>query len=73
MVKAKTLPGKRDEGGNRGSVAYYPTPGEDGEDMADAITSWTQPVPGEGNWDDVSFLLLASFLMVAPPLHCSAY
>ena len=73
MVKAKTLPGKRDEGGNRGSVAYYPTPGEDGEDMADAIPSWTQPVPGEGNWDDVSFLLLASFLMVAPPLHCSAY
>lgn len=30
--------------------------------MADAIPSWTQPKPGEGNWDDVRcslFLVLA--------------
>lgn len=73
VAKSKTLPGKRDEGGNRGSVAYYPTPGEDGEDMAYAIPSWTQPVPGEGNWDDVSFLLLASLLMDVSPLHYSAH
>lgn len=36
----------------RGSVAHYPDPGN--EDLANAIPSWTQPVPASGNWDDVS-------------------
>ncbi|KAF8968916.1 hypothetical protein BDZ97DRAFT_1796941 [Flammula alnicola] len=44
---------------NRGSVAYYPTPAGDGEDMADAIPSWTQPVPREGNWDEVVLPVVA--------------
>lgn len=54
VVKSKTLPGKKGEDAKRGSVAYYPTPMGDEEDMADAIPSWTQPIPREGNWDDVS-------------------
>jgi len=37
----------------RRSVAYYPTP-FDGDELMDAIPSWTQPIPREGNWDDVS-------------------
>lgn len=40
----------------RRSSAQYPSPGgddDDGTDMADAIPSWTQPKPREGNWDDV--------------------
>ncbi|KAJ7037736.1 hypothetical protein C8F04DRAFT_1393429 [Mycena alexandri] len=56
---------------DRSSVAYYPSPGDDGEegDMADAIPSWTQPVaPATGRWDDVSLASgwLASFLVVLP-------
>ena len=39
---------------NRKSVACYPTPTGQG-DMADAIPSWTQPVHGEGDWDEVCF------------------
>lgn len=36
---------------DRGSVAYYPTP--NGDNMEDAIPTWSQPVQG-GNWDEVS-------------------
>jgi serine/arginine repetitive matrix protein 1 len=49
--RVKTLQGKKES--NRGSVAYYPTPDGDEEDMADAIPSWTQPVHRQGNWDEV--------------------
>ena len=35
----------------RRSVGEYPVPR--GEDMADAIPTWTQPVSPGGNWDDV--------------------
>lgn len=60
----------------RRSIAQYPSPGGDGDDedmdMADAIPSWTQPKPREGNWDDVSnsfstlfhFCFLLYFLLV---------
>jgi hypothetical protein len=33
-------------------VAMYPTV-EGGEELADAIPSWMQPLTREGNWDDV--------------------
>lgn len=51
------LEAARKEDENRRSVAHYPTP-EDGE-MESAIPQWTQPVPVDGNWDNVnwSFLL----------------
>ena len=49
--RVKTLQGKKEL--DRGSVAYYPTPDGNEEDMADAIPSWTQPVHREGNWDEV--------------------
>lgn len=38
----------------RQSVGQYPLAPGDGEDMADAIPSWTQPIPKTGNWDEVS-------------------
>lgn len=41
-------PGAKDE--NRRSVGQYPLP--DGDE--DAIPTWTQPRPGNGNWDEVS-------------------
>ncbi|KAF5360459.1 hypothetical protein D9756_004959 [Leucocoprinus leucothites] len=51
---------------NRKSVAYYPTPGGEGEDvdMSNAIPYWTQPkvVGGDGNWDDVRALFRCFFL-----------
>jgi hypothetical protein len=37
---------------NRRSVANYPQP--TGDNVVDAIPSWTQPVPADGNWDEVS-------------------
>lgn len=49
---AKTVPKKSRDNEDRRSVAQYPTP--EGDDMAHAIPSWTQPVPSNGNWDDVS-------------------
>jgi serine/arginine repetitive matrix protein 1 len=56
-TRAKTLATRKEieEEGNRRSVAYYPTPA-DGDELVDAIPSWTQLVPREGNWDDVSRL-----------------
>lgn len=56
MKKAKTIAGSKTED-NRVSVAMYPTV-EGGEELADAIPSWTQPIPKEGNWDEVRFLNL---------------
>jgi hypothetical protein len=48
---AKPPPRKKQE--VRGSVAQYPT--LEGDDMANAIPTWTQPsMPPSGNWDDVS-------------------
>ncbi|KAF8143834.1 hypothetical protein K438DRAFT_1993483 [Mycena galopus ATCC 62051] len=45
---------------NRRSVAYYPSPGDDDEDLADAIPTWTQPVkPQTGRWDDVVLPVVA--------------
>jgi hypothetical protein len=54
-TRAKTLATRKemDDEANRRSVAYYPTPA-DGDELVDAIPSWTQSVPREGNWDDVS-------------------
>ena len=55
--KGKENRDKEKEGGGgkvdkRTSVAMYPTV-EGGEELADAIPSWMEPV-SEGNWDDVS-------------------
>lgn len=51
--KSKPPPTKREEKSDkRSSVAMYPTV-EGGEELADAIPSWTQPLTREGNWDDV--------------------
>lgn len=59
-TRAKTLAARKemDEEANRRSVAYYPTPA-DGDELMDAIPSWTQPVPKEGNWDDVVLPVVA--------------
>ena len=57
--KGKENRDKEKEGGGkvdkRTSVAMYPTV-EGGEELADAIPSWMEPV-SEGNWDDVSCFL----------------
>ncbi|KAH9480230.1 hypothetical protein JR316_0006828 [Psilocybe cubensis] len=50
---------EKEEKENRESIAQYPTPGDEGEDMADAIPSWTQPVPKTGNWDEVVLPVVA--------------
>jgi serine/arginine repetitive matrix protein 1 len=42
----------------RRSVAVYPLSAGD-DDMADAIPSWTQPKPKEGNWDEVVLPVVA--------------
>lgn len=47
---------KQGEGGKRGSIAVYPTP--DGEDIENAIPSWTRPVENS-NWDDVVLPVVA--------------
>lgn len=47
---ARSPPKKNEE--YRRSVAQYPNP--EGDDIVDAIPSWTQPIPPSGNWDDVS-------------------
>ncbi|KAL4249210.1 hypothetical protein ABKN59_006949 [Abortiporus biennis] len=49
---------KKREEDSRRSVATYPAP--DGEeDMVHAIPSWTKPVEGGGNWDDVVLPVVA--------------
>lgn len=57
-AKTSALRKEQDEESNRKSVAYYPTPGQGDDDMADAIPSWTQPVQREGTWDEVCFTIL---------------
>ncbi|RDB19070.1 hypothetical protein Hypma_014324 [Hypsizygus marmoreus] len=59
-TRAKKLASRREveEEDKRRSVAYYPTPA-DGEELVDAIPSWTQPVPRQGNWDDVVLPVVA--------------
>ena len=55
-AKASATKKEQDEEQNRKSVAYYPTPTGQGDDnMADAIPSWTQPIHGEGDWDEACF------------------
>ncbi|KAF9468662.1 hypothetical protein BDZ94DRAFT_1245945 [Collybia nuda] len=59
-TRAKTLASRKEqeEEAKRRSVAFYPTPAE--EDMTmDAIPSWTQPVPRQGNWDEVVLPVVA--------------
>ncbi|KAF4617451.1 hypothetical protein D9613_005716 [Agrocybe pediades] len=59
-TQAKIAGKKKEETNNdRASIAQYPTPDGDEDDMADAIPSWTQPVPREGNWDDVVLPVVA--------------
>ncbi|KAL0578188.1 hypothetical protein V5O48_003819 [Marasmius crinis-equi] len=41
-----------EEQARRKTSATYPDPGDE-MDMAHAIPTWTQPVPKQGNWDDV--------------------
>ncbi|KAG6900637.1 hypothetical protein C0993_006741 [Termitomyces sp. T159_Od127] len=60
--RAKTVASKKDldEEAKRRSVARYPTPGYDNDEMMiDAIPEWTQPVPHQGNWDDVVLPVVA--------------
>ncbi|GLB38193.1 hypothetical protein LshimejAT787_0500580 [Lyophyllum shimeji] len=63
VTKAKTVASKKEleEEAKRRSVASYPTPGgEDGDEtMIDAIPEWTQPVPRQGNWDEVVLPVVA--------------
>ncbi|KAG6841113.1 hypothetical protein C0991_001801 [Blastosporella zonata] len=61
-ARAKLLTSKKDmeEEAKRRSVAHYPTPGGEGDEMMiDAIPEWTQPVPRQGNWDDVVLPVVA--------------
>ncbi|PCH40429.1 hypothetical protein WOLCODRAFT_67522 [Wolfiporia cocos MD-104 SS10] len=48
------VPRKEDD---RRSIGQYPTP--DGDNVVDAIPTWTQPVPPSGNWDDVVLPVVA--------------
>ncbi|KZT69613.1 hypothetical protein DAEQUDRAFT_738052 [Daedalea quercina L-15889] len=52
-----SMPKKVNKEENRRSIGQYPTP--DGDDVMDAIPSWTQPVPSTGNWDDVVLPVVA--------------
>ncbi|KAJ3552756.1 hypothetical protein NM688_g3984 [Phlebia brevispora] len=54
---AKVPPKKTRENEERRSVAQYPTP--EGDDISHAIPTWTQPVPANGNWDDVVLPVVA--------------
>lgn len=61
-TRAKTTAARKEQEdlANRKSVAYYPSPGSEGDDdMADAIPSWTQPKLKEGNWDEVVLPVVA--------------
>ncbi|KAG6879332.1 hypothetical protein C0992_003466, partial [Termitomyces sp. T32_za158] len=60
--RAKTVASKKDldEEAKRRSIARYPTPGNGNDEMMiDAIPEWTQPVPHQGNWDDVILPVVA--------------
>ncbi|KAG6902533.1 hypothetical protein C0995_015351 [Termitomyces sp. Mi166 len=61
-TRAKMVASKKDldEEAKRRSVARYPTPGGDNDEMMiDAIPEWTQPVLHQGNWDDVVLPVVA--------------
>ncbi|KNZ73071.1 hypothetical protein J132_01301 [Termitomyces sp. J132] len=62
-TRAKTVALKKDldEEAKRRSVAQYPTPpGNDSDEMMiDAIPEWTQPIPHQGNWDEVVLPVVA--------------
>jgi hypothetical protein len=60
-VPTKQRGGVKDRKKDRRSVAEYPTPqGVDGEELMDAIPTWTQPVE-EGDWDEVGIFILHIF------------
>ena len=52
MSKSSTRPPPKKTIEYRRSISQYPNP--EGDNMVDAIPSWTQPIPPSGNWDDVS-------------------
>jgi len=54
-AKTEAAARKQVETEKRRSMAYYPA--IEGE-LEDAIPTWTQPVHGGGNWDEVLFILL---------------
>ncbi|KAF9522584.1 hypothetical protein CPB83DRAFT_871954 [Crepidotus variabilis] len=54
-VKSKAKPVQKKD--DRKSVAQYPT--VEGDELADAIPSWTQPTSREGNWDEVVLPVVA--------------
>ncbi|PPR05414.1 hypothetical protein CVT24_008028 [Panaeolus cyanescens] len=60
-VKPKPKRTAEEDEAYRRSVAQYPSvDGDENEgDMADAIPSWTQPVPKSGNWDEVVLPVVA--------------
>jgi serine/arginine repetitive matrix protein 1 len=57
-TRAKTAASRKDleDQSDRRSIAHYPAPA-DGDELVDAIPSWTQPITKEGNWDEVSCCL----------------
>ncbi|KAJ3801993.1 hypothetical protein GGU11DRAFT_123888 [Lentinula aff. detonsa] len=58
-TQAKLAQNKRQrekEEESRRSIAAYPDPGDD---LMNAIPTWTQPVPKAGNWDDVVLPVVA--------------
>lgn len=55
-TRAKLEAARKEEDQNRRSVAYYPTPDDN---MENAIPQWTQPVPVDGNWDNVVLPVVA--------------
>jgi hypothetical protein len=60
-TRAKALATRKDleDQADRRSVAHYPAPA-DGDELMDAIPSWTQPILKEGTWDEVSCFLFVS-------------
>ncbi|KAF9265271.1 hypothetical protein L218DRAFT_997776 [Marasmius fiardii PR-910] len=52
LAAARKKEMEEEEARRRQVSAAYPEPGEE-EDMAHAIPTWTQPVPNQGNWDEV--------------------
>ncbi|KAF9063288.1 hypothetical protein BDP27DRAFT_1335264 [Rhodocollybia butyracea] len=58
-TQAKLAQNKRQkerEEEHRRSIAAYPDPGDD---LMNAIPTWTQPIPKAGNWDDVVLPVVA--------------
>lgn len=55
-TRAKLEAARKEEEQNRRSVAHYPAPDDN---MENAIPQWTQPVPVDGNWDNVVLPVVA--------------